>query len=79
MLQNRYAHHAYPRAGTPATRVSRKHQATELSDKLLFRECGSCRRMIQNTDPLHQLESRERVGADARRYPFQWMADTGYW
>ena len=34
--------------------------------------------MIQDTDPLHQPESRERVGADAGRYPFQWMADTGH-
>ena len=27
--------------------------------------------MIQNTDPLHQLEGRERVGANAGRYPFR--------
>ena len=27
--------------------------------------------MIQDTDPLHELEGRERVGADAGRYPFR--------
>jgi len=52
------------------TEPSRLCLTIQLINELLFHECGTRRWVVYDADPFHELEGRERVSADAGRYPF---------